>query len=290
MTALRQTLAVSLALHTALVITVLSLVGDSHVGREEQAFTISLLTDFSSATEKGGASPPPAVATDSPVRTSVDVKPAPDEAVMIQGSDDYGGNKASSGRERDLTDFSSAAEESGASPPPAVAMDSPVRTSVDVEPVPDEVVMIQGSDDAGGNKASSGRERDLLSVATVSENYSSLDVNRSSSNSAISRASKKGGNDSADILSIRNAIEKAKHYPPLAKRRGIEGTVTTKFSINTHGYPQNIKIVKSSGYRILDSAAQKTIVKAAPFPVVRETLEIPIIFRMKKNDIGIEGN
>ncbi len=79
---------------------------------------------------------------------------------------------------------------------------------------------------------------------------------------------------------ITAAIEKAKTYPFLARKKKIEGTVIAAFRINAKGYPQDINIKKSSGFEILDSAAMKIVTKAAPFPHVVEPVEIPITFRI----------
>ena len=84
------------------------------------------------------------------------------------------------------------------------------------------------------------------------------------------------------VNTIRAAIERAKSYPPLARRRGLEGTVTAEFTISAKGYPENIRIVRSSGHEILDSAAKKTILRASPFPSVKGSLEVPITFRIAK--------
>ncbi len=87
----------------------------------------------------------------------------------------------------------------------------------------------------------------------------------------------------SDYSLIRVAIEKAKTYPYLARKRGIEGAVTAEFAIDNKGLPQNIIIVKSSGYELLDKAARDTILRAAPFPLIQERVEIPITFRLKNN-------
>jgi len=91
---------------------------------------------------------------------------------------------------------------------------------------------------------------------------------------------KAASGDSGAVNTIRAAIERAKSYPPLARRRGLEGTVTAEFTINEKGYPENIRIVRSSGHEILDSAAKKTILRASPFPAVKGSLEVPITFRL----------
>ena len=91
------------------------------------------------------------------------------------------------------------------------------------------------------------------------------------------------GDANADMYRmIRTAIEKALVYPALAKKRGIEGTVITEFTISSRGYPENIKIVRSSGYGLLDVAARDTVLKASPFNAARGWIEIPINFRLEK--------
>ena len=90
------------------------------------------------------------------------------------------------------------------------------------------------------------------------------------------------GADPGAIGAIRAAIERAKSYPTLARKRGIEGTVTTAFTISSKGYAENIRIVKSSGSEILDKAAKNTLLKASPFPVVNGGIEVPITFRIEK--------
>lgn len=86
------------------------------------------------------------------------------------------------------------------------------------------------------------------------------------------------------IAEIREAIERAKRYPLFARDRGIEGRVTAEFSINTKGLPEDVTIKKSSGFTVLDSAARETIIRAAPFPVVEGRIEIPITFRLEREE------
>lgn len=92
------------------------------------------------------------------------------------------------------------------------------------------------------------------------------------------------GNASAvsDYSLIRIAIEQAKTYPYLARKRRHEGTVIAEFIINANGQPENIKIVKSSGHEILDSETMNIIKRAAPFPHIKEPIEIPITFSLKE--------
>lgn len=87
--------------------------------------------------------------------------------------------------------------------------------------------------------------------------------------------------DGEDIYAIiRNAIEKAKMYPVLARKRKIEGTVIMEFIITNKGYPQDIRVEKSSDHEILDSAAIKTVKNAAPLPHIQGKIIIPIRFKL----------
>jgi TonB family protein len=88
------------------------------------------------------------------------------------------------------------------------------------------------------------------------------------------------GNTSNPYALIRAAIEKARTYPFLARKKRIEGTVVIDFTINSKGYPQDIKIGKSSGSEILNSAAIKIVMKAAPFPAVDGKIAVPISFKL----------
>jgi protein TonB len=124
---------------------------------------------------------------------------------------------------------------------------------------------------AASSRPSSGTTPMPLSVGAVSQ---------------TGQGDNRGGADSRDlgaIVAIRAAIEKAKKYPALARRRGIEGTVTAEFRINSRGMPDEIRITKSSGYSLLDNAAKETIISAAPLPSVTGNIEIPITFRLTRD-------
>ncbi|HWR57612.1 MAG TPA: energy transducer TonB [Thermodesulfovibrionales bacterium] len=88
-----------------------------------------------------------------------------------------------------------------------------------------------------------------------------------------------GGAGTNNIINqIKAAIQRAKRYPVFARERGQEGTVVTEFSINEKGRPENIRIIQSSGFNLLDTAARDTVIRAAPFPLVSAPVTVNIIF------------
>lgn len=50
-------------------------------------------------------------------------------------------------------------------------------------------------------------------------------------------------------------------YPPLARRRNWQGTVVLLVTVDIQGQSQKVKIVKGSGYSILDKTAKKTVLQ-----------------------------
>ena len=80
---------------------------------------------------------------------------------------------------------------------------------------------------------------------------------------------------------IRDSIEKARIYPPLARKKGIQGKVILEFSIRPDGEIDEIRIVKGSGFEILDSMSIETIKRSAPLPYVSGRIEIPMIYRLE---------
>jgi TonB family protein len=88
------------------------------------------------------------------------------------------------------------------------------------------------------------------------------------------------GNDSYGA--IRTLLEKAKSYPIFARREGMEGTVFVSFTIDKKGLPQDVKIMKSSGYQVLDEEVRKMLKKASPFPEFNGEIKIPITFKLTK--------
>ena len=88
------------------------------------------------------------------------------------------------------------------------------------------------------------------------------------------------GNNSI-LTEIRKRIERAKEYPPLARRQGVEGVVGLSFQIGPEGRPYDVKILQSSSSELLNDAALATIQKGAPFPPYPDPLQVKIEFSLR---------
>ncbi|MCP3985999.1 MAG: energy transducer TonB [bacterium] len=86
----------------------------------------------------------------------------------------------------------------------------------------------------------------------------------------------------ARIAEIRLRVQEAVVYPPLARRRGIEGTTLIEFLIDAKGQASEISTVESSGSPSLDAAAEQGAREAAPLPYVFGRLRIPVVFEITR--------
>jgi TonB family protein len=83
------------------------------------------------------------------------------------------------------------------------------------------------------------------------------------------------------ILSeIMGRIERAKRYPKVARRMGIEGKTTVRFKLKPNGKVDSAEILGSSGSDILDQASLETVQRATPLPYKEGWLKVIIIFKI----------
>lgn len=82
---------------------------------------------------------------------------------------------------------------------------------------------------------------------------------------------------------VKQRIESARKYPLWAKRQGIEGSAFINFTVLSNGMSRDIKIIRSSGYKILDEEAVKNVKRANPFPPIPEKIKTSSI----KMDVSI---
>jgi len=101
----------------------------------------------------------------------------------------------------------------------------------------------------------------------------------------ISSASTKENRDAAYLDSWRKRIESIgnANYPDEATKNGIYGTLRLMVSINPDGTINDIRILRSSGERVLDAAAIRIVQLSAPFaplpPEMHKDIDILEIIR-----------
>ncbi|HBH62697.1 MAG TPA: hypothetical protein DDX85_13370 [Nitrospiraceae bacterium] len=81
---------------------------------------------------------------------------------------------------------------------------------------------------------------------------------------------------------IRDRIMNNISYPQTARKMGWSGKVTISFVICENGDAEDIKIIQSSGFGILDRSAVETVKKVLPFPEppLRAEIVIPVVYRL----------
>lgn len=81
---------------------------------------------------------------------------------------------------------------------------------------------------------------------------------------------------------IRDVIMKNLIYPLHARKMGWKGQVTVSFIICEQGNVEHIRIIKSSGYKILDDNVAHTIRDVQPFPKppIRAEIVIPVSYKL----------
>ena len=75
------------------------------------------------------------------------------------------------------------------------------------------------------------------------------------------------------FLKIKRKIELVWSYPQEAYSKGYTGKVLVKMSLDKKGKLIDVKVLKSSGYKILDNEATKSIIEASPYAPFPESWE-----------------
>lgn len=76
---------------------------------------------------------------------------------------------------------------------------------------------------------------------------------------------------------VRQKIEEKRNYPRWARKQEIEGEVHLRFIILSDGKVDKIETARSSGYKILDRAAVRTIIEANPFLPLPDEINAPYV-------------
>jgi protein TonB len=84
------------------------------------------------------------------------------------------------------------------------------------------------------------------------------------------------------FTNMRKAIELVWTYPYEAAVRGMQGNVGLMFTILKDGRVEKVKVISTSGYKVLDQAVVEAINNAAPFA--------PLPDAIKKDRLPVKGN
>jgi periplasmic protein TonB len=82
---------------------------------------------------------------------------------------------------------------------------------------------------------------------------------------------------------IRSIINSKRSYPKLARRMGWAGTVKISFVICADGTVNNVRVLGSSGYDVLDKNTVETVKNCSPYPKppVAAEIVIPVAYRLE---------
>ena len=85
----------------------------------------------------------------------------------------------------------------------------------------------------------------------------------------------------ARLAAIQQRVQAALVYPPLARMRRTQGTARMAFAIGGDGRAKQVAVARSSGFSVLDRAAERAVRAAEPLPYVYGRLEIPVRFELE---------
>jgi protein TonB len=107
-----------------------------------------------------------------------------------------------------------------------------------------------------------------------------------------STEAKQSFSDSQGFNSVKKAIpiydkNPSPEYPLIARRRGFQGTVVLEVMVDRNGRVGDLKVLKSSGYKVLDRAASASVRDWIFKPAIKgnEKIEmwvrVPVRFKLK---------
>ncbi|MRR57928.1 MAG: energy transducer TonB [Deltaproteobacteria bacterium] len=81
---------------------------------------------------------------------------------------------------------------------------------------------------------------------------------------------------------IKKIIEENLVYPPRAQRMGWSGNCVVEFVVQANGHAKDIRVLRSTGYELLDENVIETIRKVDPFPrpPIPVKLTIPFAYKL----------
>ncbi|MEN8158706.1 MAG: energy transducer TonB [Myxococcota bacterium] len=90
-----------------------------------------------------------------------------------------------------------------------------------------------------------------------------------------------GPSPEARLEEIRRRVQDAVVYPARARELGLEGTTRIQFQVGNDGRAHEVATVESSGYGLLDRAAERGALEARELPPLYGRIRIPIRFELR---------
>jgi len=123
---------------------------------------------------------------------------------------------------------------------------------------------------------------DSTEVAAVAALDSAVAAVESATASAVflDDAMPQGPSVAERLAIIREKIQQALEYPPLARLHDSDGEALLRFEIDRSGVARDVRVVRSSGHEQLDTSAVRAVQQASPLPWVYGQLEVPVHFEL----------
>lgn len=92
--------------------------------------------------------------------------------------------------------------------------------------------------------------------------------------------------DATVLAHVQAAMSRHFSYPLLARRKGWQGEVLLSFRVTVDGKIDEVRVVRSSGHKLLDEAARTSLARVGNLPDypmhggAPRHLQIPVIFRL----------
>jgi protein TonB len=137
---------------------------------------------------------------------------------------------------------------------------------------------VVASGGAGSRSGTSGPDGATVSAARSSSGFAP--ASRGVAKGADSDDAGTGGVRGAPGP-LRERIQSRVVYPEEAIRREQEGEVLLRVHVGPAGIPDVIRTSRSSGIRLLDDAARRGVVRAAPLPSSPGWYEVPVRFSLR---------
>ncbi len=159
----------------------------------------------------------------------------------------------------------------------------PLKTSAREPPAPLELPRSNTADESAMSPVAAGDAPDDVTAAASPETRHNLSKGPADPKLSVASQPQSMEADRHAVVARGNPVP---DYPKRARRRGLEGRVLLRVIVDPEGRPAGLNVLKSSGHRLLDRAALRTVRVWRFFPArrngqtVTDEILVPIVFRL----------